>query len=280
MKVGIAGLGLIGGSLAKAYKGAEGVENTVYGHDTDPSVLAIAQISGAVDAPLDPSTIGQCDCILIAVYPSAAVAYLEQIAPYVSKDAVVIDCCGVKRAVCEPCFEIAARQGFTFVGGHPMAGTHNSGFKHSRATLFKGAAMILVPPVFDDILLFDKLERLLKPVGFGHLTVTTAEKHDTMIAFTSQMAHIVSNAYIKSPTAREHRGYSAGSYKDLTRVAWLNPDMWAELFMENSDVLIRELDFFLKSVERYRDALANGDKTSLRALLEEGRAIKEVLDGR
>lgn len=280
MKVGITGLGLIGGSLAKAYKGAENMENTVYGHDADPSVLAIAQISGAVDAPLDPSVIGQCDCILIAVYPGAAVRYLEQIAPYVSKDAVVIDCCGVKRSVCTPCFEIAARHGFTFVGGHPMAGTHNSGFKHSRATLFKGAAMILVPPVFDDILLFDKLERLLKPVGFGHLTVTTAEKHDTMIAFTSQMAHVVSNAYIKSPTAQEHRGYSAGSYKDLTRVAWLNPDMWAELFMENSDMLIKELDFFIKSLERYRDAMATGDKASLRTLLEEGRAIKEVLDGR
>jgi prephenate dehydrogenase len=280
MKVGIAGLGLIGGSLAKAYKGAESMENTVYGHDADPSVLAIAQISGAVDAPLDPSTVGQCDCILIAVYPNAAVSYLEQIAPYVSKDAVVIDCCGVKRSVCGPCFEIAARHGFTFVGGHPMAGTHNSGFKHSRATLFKGAAMILVPPVFDDILLFDKLERLLKPVGFGHLTVTTSEKHDAMIAFTSQMAHVVSNAYIKSPTAREHRGYSAGSYKDLTRVAWLNPDMWAELFIENSDMLIKELDFFIKSLEQYRDAMANGDKASLRTLLEEGRSIKEVLDGR
>jgi prephenate dehydrogenase len=140
--------------------------------------------------------------------------------------------------------------------------------------------MILVPPVYDDILLFDKIERLLAPVGFGHLTVTTAEKHDAMIAYTSQMAHIVSNAFIKSPAAREHKGYSAGSYKDLTRVAWLNPDMWSELLMENSDVLIKELDIFRSAVGRYRDALAEGDTAALRALLEEGRAIKEELDGR
>jgi prephenate dehydrogenase len=278
MNIGIAGLGLIGGSLAKAYKAAGDI--AVYGHDADSSVLAIAQIAGAVDGPLDTASIGRCDCIFIAVYPHDAVTYLEQIAPHISKDALVIDCCGVKRAVCAPCFEIAARYGFTFVGGHPMAGTHNSGFKNSRATLFKGAAMILVPPVYDDILLFDKIERLLKPIGFGHLTVTTAEKHDAMIAFTSQMAHIVSNAFIKSPTAREHRGYSAGSYKDLTRVAWLNPDMWSELMMENSDVLIKELDILQSALGLYRQALSSGDRTALRALLEEGRAIKEELDGR
>jgi prephenate dehydrogenase len=161
-----------------------------------------------------------------------------------------------------------------------MAGTHNSGFKYSKAALFKGAAMILVPPSCDDITLIDRLEKTLAPVGFGRLTITTAEKHDKMIAFTSQMAHIVSNAFIKSPTAREHKGYSAGSYKDLTRVAWLNPDMWAELLLENRDVLIKELDFFIASVSGYRDALSENNKESLRSLLEEGRAIKEELDGR
>jgi prephenate dehydrogenase len=278
MNIGIAGLGLIGGSLAKAYKSNPG--HIVYGYDQDESVLGIAHLAGAVDGVLDIATIGQCDVILIAVYPQAAVEYLETIAPYISKEALVIDCCGVKRYVCERCFETAKQYGFTFIGGHPMAGTHNSGFKHSKATLFKGAAMILVPPSFDDIMLYDRLERALAPVGFGKLTITTAEKHDAMIAFTSQMAHIVSNAFIKSPTAREHRGYSAGSYKDLTRVAWLNPDMWAELFLENRDVLIKELDFFIDSVTQYRDALIRSDKETMRSLLDEGRVIKEELDGR
>jgi prephenate dehydrogenase len=279
MTIGIAGLGLIGGSLAKAYKSAP-EPHTVYGFDADDAVLGIAQLAGAIDGVLNEKTVSSCDCILIAVYPEATVGYLENMAPYISKETIVFDCCGVKRFVCNRCFDIAQRFGFTFVGGHPMAGTHNSGFKASRATLFKGASMILVPPVYDDIMLFDRIETLLKPVGFGRLTVTTAHKHDEMIAYTSQMAHVVSNAYIKSPTAREHKGYSAGSYKDLTRVAWLNPDMWAELFDENSDILIKELDFFIASLSLYRNALADGDRTRLRELLDEGRKLKEELDGR
>ena len=278
MTVGIAGLGLIGGSLAKAYKSATG--HIVYGYDRDASVLGIAQLAGAIDGALDSETVSKCDVIFIAVYPKAAVDYLINIAPMLSKETLVLDCCGVKRYVCEKCFEIAQQYGFTFVGGHPMAGTHNAGFKYSKSTLFKGAAMILVPPAYDDIMLYDRIEKALAPVGFGKLTIATAEKHDKMIAFTSQMAHIVSNAFIKSPSARNHKGYSAGSYKDLTRVAWLNPDMWSELLMENRDVLIRELDFFIGSVTRYRDALNNNDKETMRALLDEGRTIKEELDGR
>ncbi len=278
MNVGIAGLGLIGGSLAKAYKSEPG--HTVYGHDIDDAVLGIAQLAGAVDLPLDRETVGLCDVIFIAVYPKDAINYLERIAPDIPEKAIVFDCCGVKRSVCQVCFGIAERHGFTFVGGHPMAGTHNSGFKYSRATLFKGAAMILVPPVYDDVELFDRIERALGPVGFGHLTVTTAETHDRMIAFTSQMAHIVSNAYIKSPTARAHKGFSAGSYKDLTRVAWLNPDMWAELFLDNGDMLTRELDTLIGALSHYRRALCGGDRDTLRALLDEGARIKEEVDGR
>jgi prephenate dehydrogenase len=280
MTVGIAGLGLIGGSLAKAYKSDDSGDHTVYGLDLDDATLGIAQVAGAIDGVLGPETASACDVLFIALYPKDAVAYLRSIAPYLSKETLVLDCCGVKRAVCGDCFAIAGEYGFTFVGGHPMAGTHNSGFKYSRATLMKGAAMILVPPVYDDIMLYDRIEKALAPVGFGHLTVTTAEKHDEMIAFTSQMAHVVSNAYIKSPAARGHKGYSAGSYKDLTRVAWLNPDMWSELFLDNGDILIRELDFFIGSLIQYRDAIKNGDGATLRALLDEGRRLKEELDGK
>ncbi len=278
MNIGIAGLGLIGGSLAKAYKSAS--DTMVYGFDIDEATLGIAQVAGAIDGVLGPETIGRCDVLLIALYPKDTIEYMGVIAPLISKAAIVFDCCGVKRYVCESCFEIAAQHGFTFVGGHPMAGTHNSGFKYSRAALFRGAAMILVPPVYDDIMLYDRIEKALAPVGFGHLTITTAEKHDEMIAFTSQMAHVVSNAFIKSPSAREHKGYSAGSYKDMTRVAWLNPDMWSELFLENRDDLIRELNVFISSVTKYRDALEQSDGPALRALLNEGKLIKEELDGR
>ena len=121
---------------------------------------------------------------------------------------------------------------------------------------------------------------LLSPAGFGRISVTTAEKHDMMIAFTSQMAHVVSNAYIKSPTARIHKGFSAGSYKDLTRVAWLNAPMWAELFMENKDFLLHELELFIHSLTQYRDAMVKDDMPELIRLLDEGRRLKEEVDGR
>ena len=161
-----------------------------------------------------------------------------------------------------------------------MAGSHKGSFANSRANLFSGAPMVIVPPTFSDIVLLDRVKKLLLQLGFGKVSVTTAERHDSMIAFTSQLAHVVSNAYIKSPTALEHKGFSAGSYKDLTRVAWLNPTMWSQLFMENSDFLLRELDSLIDSLQAYRRALADGDGDTLERLLAEGRDRKQEVDGR
>ncbi len=272
MTVGIVGLGLIGGSLAKAYHEAG---HCVLAYDIDSSVTAFAQMANAIDEALSEENIAQCDLLLLAVYPQAAIDYLAQYAALLRKDAVVVDCCGTKRIVCEACFKIAKEHGFLFVGGHPMAGTHFSGFKYSRATLFKGAPMVLVPPVLDDMQMIERVCKLLDAPCFGHFSVTTAEKHDEMIAFTSQLAHVVSNAYVKSPTARSHKGFSAGSYKDLTRVAWLNPQMWTELFLDNRDHLITELDGLCSELQKYRDALSEGNSETLCALLEEGKRCKE-----
>lgn len=272
MTVGIVGLGLIGGSLAKAYHEAG---HCVLAYDIDSSVTAFAQMANAIDEALSEENIAQCDLLLLAVYPQAAIDYLAQYAALLRKDAVVVDCCGTKRIVCAACFKIAKEHGFLFVGGHPMAGTHFSGFKYSRATLFKGAPMVLVPPVLDDMQMIERVCKLLDAPCFGHFSVTTAEKHDEMIAFTSQLAHVVSNAYVKSPTARSHKGFSAGSYKDLTRVAWLNPQMWTELFLDNRDHLITELDGICAELQKYRDALSEGNSETLCALLEEGKRCKE-----
>ncbi len=277
MNVGIVGLGLIGGSLAKAYKRKEGIR--VLAFDTNAPVLGFAMISETVDAELTMDNIGECNVLLIATYPAAAEQWLKAAAPHISKDTVVIDCLGTKRAVCSMAFPLAEKYGFTYVGGHPMAGTHNSGYKYSREDLFDGAPMVIVPPTFDDIELLERVKELLAPVGFGHITVTTAGEHDRMIGFTSQMAHIVSNAYIKSPTAGSHKGFSAGSYKDLTRVAWLNPEMWAELFLENGDNLINELDFLIARLGEYRSAIAGGDRDTLVRILDEGRRRKKEIDG-
>ena len=160
-----------------------------------------------------------------------------------------------------------------------MAGKQFSGIKYSKASLFRGAPMVLVPPVYDDIAFLDKIKTLLAPAGFGKLSVTTAEKHDTMIAFTSQLAHIVSNAYVKSPTAQKHRGFSAGSYKDLTRVAWLNENMWTELFIENKEPLLFELEYIINSLNEYKTAIEQEDSDTLRSLLRDGRLAKEQVDG-
>ena len=177
-------------------------------------------------------------------------------AAHIGPHPVVVDCGGTKRTICAACFPIAKEYGVTFLGGHPMAGTQYSGFKNAKATMYHGAPMVIVPPDFDDVLLFDHVKQLLQPAGFARFSFTTAEAHDEMIAFTSQMAHVVSNAYIKSPTASQHKGFSAGSYKDMTRVAWLSPEMWAELFLENKDNLLHELDMFMTHLGEYRDAMA------------------------
>ena len=276
MKVGILGLGLIGGSLARAYA-MDG--HTVYACEKDERMLSFAMLAGAVHGKLDDAAIPQCDLILLAIYPGGSAAWLEENAQLVNPQALVLDCCGIKREICQRCFPLSEKYGFTFVGGHPMAGSHFSGFKYSRANLFQGAPMVLVPPVFDDIQLLQRVKDALKPCHFGSFSVTTAEEHDRMIAFTSQMPHILSNAYIKSPTALNHKGFSAGSYKDLTRVAWLNAPMWAELFMENKDFVLEELEFYIQSLSDYRDAIRSGDKTELTRLLEEGKQRKEEVDG-
>ena len=277
MIIGILGLGLIGGSFAKAYHEAGW---QVLALDADPSTQEFAQLSGAVDGPLTDDKLASCDLILLAAYPAASIAYFKEKAHLMGPRPVVIDCCGTKRVVCSACFPVAKEHGVTFLGGHPMAGTHNSGFKYARANLFHSAPMVLVPMDRDDITPLDRAKALLAPAGFGRFSITGAPEHDEMIAFTSQMAHVISNGYIKSPTAGVHKGFSAGSYKDMTRVAWLAPQMWAELFLENKDFLLKELDFFMASMQQYRDALAANDQQELVRLLDEGRKRKAEVDGR
>ncbi len=278
MRVGIIGLGLIGGSMAKAYKRDPRVQ--VYGLDRDPAIVQFACIAQAIDGELTDEILKDIDLLLLAAYPDGVIEELTRCTPMLKRDCLAIDLSGIKGRVCEAGFAIAKQYGFTFVGGHPMAGTQYSGFKYSREDMFDGAPMVIVPPVFDDIELLDRVRTALVPARFGKISIITAQEHDRIIAFTSQLAHVVSNAYVKSPTARDHIGFSAGSYRDLTRVAWLNPDMWTELFMQNRENLLFEVDTIIESLKQYRDALADGDAPRLRALLDEGRRIKEEVDGK
>jgi prephenate dehydrogenase len=280
--IGIVGLGLIGGSMAKAYReyaDKTGEHTVIYGDDINNAMLNFAVLDGTLDGKLDDSSLPLCDLIFIALYPRAAVEYMNKIARLVRKNAVLMDLCGTKTEICRAGFALAEEYGFTFVGAHPMAGTHKSGYKYSKSTMFRGAPMVIVPPRFDDILLFERIKGLLVPAEFGKFSFTTAEEHDRVIAFTSQLAHVVSNAYVKSPTAKIHKGFSAGSYKDMTRVAWLNEYMWSELFFENKEPLIEEIDTIIASLSEYRDALDKGDREKMVEILREGRIAKEEIDG-
>lgn len=272
MIVGIVGLGLIGGSAAKAYKAAG---HTIYAYDINESVTGFAHLEGIVDEALSTANIAACDLLLLTATPKASAGYLKENAELLSSHTVVIDFCGTKEMICSLGFALAKKFGFTFIGGHPMAGLQFSGYKYSKATLFNGASFILVPPVHDDIVLFDSVKRLLLPLGFKKFVVTTADYHDKMIAYTSQMCHVVSNAFIKSPTAKQHKGYSAGSFRDFTRVSRLNEVMWTELFLANREHLLSELNMLITSLGEYRDAILANDAETLQRLLRDGRIAKE-----
>ncbi len=276
MNIGIVGLGLIGGSMAKALK--YHTENTVIGTDQQKSVMLKAKLLGAIDGELTQEKLPETELLIVALYPEATLQYIRENAALIGKNAVVIDTCGVKGAICDELFEIAEKNGFTFIGAHPMAGLHFSGFDYSNPNMFEGASMILVPPKHIDIAILEKLKNLFSEIGFEMTKTTTAEDHDKKISYTSQLAHVVSNAYVKSPEAEVHRGFSAGSYQDLTRVAKLNPEMWTELFLCNKDNLASEIDGLIANLQKYSQAIKSNDKDTLFALLKEGSDRKDSID--
>ena len=276
MEIAIVGLGLIGGSIAKAIK--KYTPHTVLGLDTDEQVMYKAKLLDAIDGELTDERLSICDWLIVATRPQAAVDYVLQHAQQIKKGAIMMDVCGVKQHVCTPLWAAAKQNGFTFIGGHPMAGREVGGFDHASSELFKEASMILTPEKGVDMALLEKLKKFWCMIGFGGVTVTTPENHDRVIAYTSQLAHIASSAYIKSPTALDHIGFSAGSYKDLTRVAKLDAAMWTELFMENKEPLLREMDGLIARLSEYRDALEAADDDRMRTLLQAGREQKLEAD--
>jgi prephenate dehydrogenase len=273
MNIGIVGLGLIGGSFAKAIQAGTG--HTIIAVDHDQGVQQQAAADGLVSSVLNRSNLGQCNIILLALYPQAAIRYLREHAELIRAGAVVVDVCGVKRALCREIIPLADKHGFHFVGGHPMAGREVSGYQSARQDLFQGASMILVPQPDTPLQVKEKLEQLFRSIGFGSIRYSDQTEHDRMIAYTSQLAHVLSNAYVKSPLALHHQGFSAGSFQDMTRVAALNIEMWTELFLLNSDYLAEEIDALCSRLELYSEALHMEDQCRLKQLLQEGCSWKE-----
>jgi prephenate dehydrogenase len=276
MKIGIIGLGVIGGSLAKALRTR--TRHEVVGMDLSAATVEAACASGAVQAELTVADLSACHVLILAVPPKACLSFLRAHASQIAPDTLVVDCCGVKRSICKAGFEAAEQNNFHFVGGHPMAGREVSGFQAALGTLFDRAVMLLVPKAGESEEVLRRAEELFLAIGFGRIVRTTAKKHDELIAITSQLAHLVSNAYVKSPRAGVHHGFSAGSFADLTRVARLDEKLWTELFLENNDFLIQEIDELMNALRDYREAIADKDVTRLCALLKKGRECKEQQD--
>ena len=277
MNVAIVGLGLIGGSMAKSIKNR--TAHTVWGADLNSETMTMARMCGAIDAPLTEENLPQADLVLVAIRPGAAIEWVRQHADRIAKSAILVDLCGVKRTVVAAIAPIAEQYGFAYIGGHPMAGRERGGFTASTEDLYVGASMILTPDKRTDMHLLETLKAFFLDLGFAGLTFSTPEEHDRIIAFTSQLAHIVSSAYVKSPEAQRRRGFSAGSFQDMTRVARLDEDMWTELFLDDEDFLTKELDELIGHLTDYRNALRDKDAQRLHDLLKEGRELKATAGG-
>ena len=277
MNIGIIGLGLMGGSFARVLK-KHG--HTVYAADRSEAALKKGELINAFDRRLSAENAGELDMLIAAVFPSGFAGAIEGYLPVLKAGAIVTDFCGTKGRVVASMRRFAEKfPELVFVGGHPMAGREYSGIEHSSINLFDRASMILVP-VNADIYALDGLKKFFLSLGFGSVVITTAENHDGMIAYTSQLCHIVSNAFVKNKRAEAHAGFSAGSYKDLTRVARLDPEMWAGLMTENRAELSAELGELIDNLSKYLSALERGDEQALKDLLAEGNARKNDVDGK
>lgn len=273
--IGIVGLGLIGGSLAKTIKLHTAC--TVYGADLNEDTMRRAFLMEAIDGELTADTLPLCDLILVCLYPQGIIDYVTAHANEFKPDSLIIDCGGVKQVICEQLFPLSRQHNWHFLGGHPMAGREYSGFKYARDDLFDNASMILCGQGDDDPALLQRARDFFMELGFRRVQFTTPKVHDEMIAYTSQLAHIVSSAYVKCPLADRHRGFSAGSFADMTRVARLNEDMWTELFFDNREALLPIVNDLVQRMSEYRDALRDKDTEGMRTLLRQGREIKERL---
>ena len=278
MNIGIIGLGLIGGSIAKAIK--KHTAHCVYGEDIQQQVCQQALQDGAIDTILTPELYYQCQVIIVALYPQLAINAISSHAADIAPGTLVVDCCGVKEPLWEALSPLAKEHHFTFIGGHPMAGVENFGYSAASADLFAGASMILTPAPDEEQQRVSQAEQLFLSIGFKRICRCTPQEHDRMIAYTSQLAHIVSSAYVQSPAAMKHLGFSAGSFQDMTRVAKLNEQMWVELFLDNKQNLLDELDGLITRLQQFSAAITTENRDGLFALLHEGRITREAINNK
>ena len=271
----VAGLGLMGGSMAMAFK--EHTDWTVYGWNRTRAVAEKALEQGVIDGIADEETIARCDLLIPVLYPAATIDFLKRIIPTMKPGARIVDLVGVKTSVIDELEPVALAAGIHYTGGHPMAGKEVAGFDNADADLYRGASMILVPTASTAPGDIEWMSELFIQLGFGMVKICDKYEHDRMIAHTSQLCHVVSNCYVKSPSSPKHKGFSAGSYRDMIRVAGVNEVLWTDLFLANRDALLEELDIFVSDLLKVRSALADRDEEEMKRLLKEGRLIREKI---
>ncbi|MCD7796847.1 MAG: prephenate dehydrogenase [Clostridiales bacterium] len=274
MNILIAGLGLIGASLAKTLK--KNTTHHIIGWNRTQSVANRALNDGVIDETGElKDIIPKADVTFVNFYPDAITAFIKDNRDYFKKNSIVTDSCGVKTKICR---ELEKENfDFYFIGAHPMAGREVSGYDNSLDNLFDTASFICTP--FDDTprSKADALIGLAQEMKFARTVVTTPEHHDEMIAFTSQIAHVLACSYVLSPLAPYHSGYSAGSYRDVSRVARINADMWTELFIDNKEPLVDEIDDLVSNLMKFKYCIVNEDAQQLHDLMEKGNKIKEEI---
>ena len=273
MVIAVVGLGLIGGSFCKALK--QYTNHTVLGVEVDKMTRRNALSSGAVDKIIEPHELDKADLSIICLYPEQTIDFILDNAHHFAPKSIVIDVCGVKESIQNAVHPPLQEKDVIFIGAHPMAGREFSGFEYATADLFANASFVMTPHEDTPIHAVFVVSMLAEQLKFSKVVKSTPEEHDKIIAFTSQLAHIVSNAYVKSPSLELQKGFSAGSFGDLTRVARLNEDMWSSLFTLNKDALLFELDTIINNLGEYKHALENNDADTLRKLLKDGRILKE-----
>lgn len=274
MNIAVVGLGIIGGSYCKAIKSY--TNHYVIGLNRTPSVAQKALESGAIDEIGTPERLADADITIVSMYPQACINFLRENGKYIKKGSIVTDASGIKRAICPQMKELADEFGYVFVGSHPMAGKEKNGFDVSDSDLFMGASFIITPCGADQNSV-NTLASLARDIGFGTIKITTPEEHDRMIAFTSQLPHVLACSYVLSPSCPKHKGFSAGSYRDVSRVANINAKLWSELFLENKEPLVEELDILIDNITNIINSIKNEDKEQLYKLLEKGRKVKQML---
>ena len=272
MKIGIIGLGLIGGSLGRTI--AKKREDEVYAFDISNKAMLDGKLLSAYHHQLGEENVSEMDMVIFCLYPNALEDALDKYCPLLKDGCIVLDCSGNKRRIVNQMQRLSKKfDNLNFISAHPMAGREFSGVTHSTINLFEKASMILVP-VCQSIQVLSFVKEFTLSLGFGSVVITNAKEHDKIIAYTSQLAHIVSSSYIKSPTASQFMGFSAGSFRDMTRVARLSPEMWAQLTLDNADFLVEEIDNIIDNLSQYKLTLQQGDKEKMKQLLEEGNQKK------